>query len=590
MLYGIFVWPVIANDVDKHIQNLKDPNPEVRHAAADALKELKDARAVEPLIWALKDEDKWVRVKAAEALGLINDSSAVDPLIKALEDEDQLVRSSAIRALGQIQDPRAVDPLIHALKDEKSVVRGSAAYDLGYFKEPRAIDPLILALKDNDAHVRKGAACSLRNIGDTRAVDPLTQALEDNDAGVRAEAAYALGELNDSRAVDPLIQALKDENANVRRRAAYALGWIKDSKAVDPLIQALKDEDIGVRQEVASALKWLKVPIPTSLEGTNSISIQGIDLTLFPTVKISILINSTCAIEGFLEKSDFKIKEEGKDMVIDSVIFTGNASGLGLDLAFIFDNTGSMAKEADSMKSKVQGLVDQIRSTGMDARYSLVTFKDEESVRLAWTNDTSSFKKAVNNLAIEEGGDEPEVALDAIEAVISLGFRPTGQKVMVVITDASAHHKEDSSGFSNYTKEEVMEDLNKSGVILMTVSPIFEKNERYIDLKKIADERRSPWIDINSANFSLILDKISRIITGTYVIEYNATAMPPLTDYELLHSPRYRLATVSVDKPECAVANILATYREPPPKGWLPPRWLPPDPSLLKSPAPPPRS
>ncbi|HUV79436.1 MAG TPA: HEAT repeat domain-containing protein [Candidatus Bathyarchaeia archaeon] len=40
-------------------------------------------------------------------------------LIKALKDEDLHVRSRAARALGEIKDARAVEPLIQALKEEE---------------------------------------------------------------------------------------------------------------------------------------------------------------------------------------------------------------------------------------------------------------------------------------------------------------------------------------------------------------------------------------------------------------------------------------------------------------------------------------
>jgi HEAT repeat protein len=60
----------------------------IREAAAGALGDIGDKRAVEPLIGALSDDKTWVRRSAVEALGEIGDSRAVEPLIKALEDED----------------------------------------------------------------------------------------------------------------------------------------------------------------------------------------------------------------------------------------------------------------------------------------------------------------------------------------------------------------------------------------------------------------------------------------------------------------------------------------------------------------------
>jgi len=118
----------------------------VRSGAAKALGEIKDARAIDPLIAVLRDEDN-----AAEALGKIG-APAVEPLIVALRDEDWYVRENAAKALGETKDARAVKPLIEALGDQN--VRSNAAKALGKIKDVRAIAPLIAALEDEEQYFR----------------------------------------------------------------------------------------------------------------------------------------------------------------------------------------------------------------------------------------------------------------------------------------------------------------------------------------------------------------------------------------------------------------------------------------------------
>jgi len=143
----------------------------VRKAAAEALGEIKDSRAVEPLSAALKDSNEWVRWHAAEALGKIG-ASAVEPLIVALKDRDQKNAHRAVaEALGRIGTP-AVEPLIVALKDRDQNVRCAAAEALGKIKDARAVEPLIAALKDTD--VRARAAGALKDIGGTTALNAYT--------------------------------------------------------------------------------------------------------------------------------------------------------------------------------------------------------------------------------------------------------------------------------------------------------------------------------------------------------------------------------------------------------------------------------
>jgi HEAT repeat protein len=102
MLLAVFAMPAIADDVDTWIQDLNDTSPGVREAAAVALKELNDTRAIWPLIQALTDEDSYVRKNASIALGHLGDTRAVEPLIQALKDEDSTVRWYAAEALTKL--------------------------------------------------------------------------------------------------------------------------------------------------------------------------------------------------------------------------------------------------------------------------------------------------------------------------------------------------------------------------------------------------------------------------------------------------------------------------------------------------------
>ncbi|MFC1889677.1 HEAT repeat domain-containing protein, partial [Thermodesulfobacteriota bacterium] len=65
------------------------------------------------------------------------------------------------KSLREIKDDRAVKPLMNAVKDENSVVRENAARTLGRMKDDRAVKPLIGALKDENLVVRAGASTSL---------------------------------------------------------------------------------------------------------------------------------------------------------------------------------------------------------------------------------------------------------------------------------------------------------------------------------------------------------------------------------------------------------------------------------------------
>ncbi len=235
----VFAMPSVAVDVDRWIQDLKDPNPIVR-----------DTGAGESLTQTVMD---WqARGKAVRALGQLNNSD-VEPLIQALKYEDRMIRASAAMALGHLGDARAVGPLIQTLKDDEDwLVRTSSAEALGKLNDTRAIEPLIKAFKDEDSGVRLYAAEALAELNDTGAVDLLIQALKDEDPEVRYYAARALGKLHDPRALEPLTQTLNDENPEVRAGAAVALGYLGDIRAVEPLIQVLK-EDKSMQAQISAS-------------------------------------------------------------------------------------------------------------------------------------------------------------------------------------------------------------------------------------------------------------------------------------------------------------------------------------------------
>lgn len=104
-------------------------------AAASALGEIGDPRAVEPLIAALRDRDWGVRGEAAKALEKIDPNwpkseaakRQVPEFIAALRDRNS--REEAAKALGQIGDAKAVRALTSALRNEsdynRKEIRGS---------------------------------------------------------------------------------------------------------------------------------------------------------------------------------------------------------------------------------------------------------------------------------------------------------------------------------------------------------------------------------------------------------------------------------------------------------------------------------
>jgi len=206
-----------------------DKQEDVRIEVIQTLGEIGDERAVKPLVYALGDESLVVREKGASALGKLGRPEAEDALISALNSNTNLsIVCAIIEALGQIGDTRAVEPLIAFLNHKEAKIRECTAASLGKLRDTRAVESLIAALNDEQERVRWYAADSLGKIGDPVCVDSLIKLLSDTNARVRESAVTALGQIGNQQAIESLIKALQDADKRVAEQAAESLVNIKN--------------------------------------------------------------------------------------------------------------------------------------------------------------------------------------------------------------------------------------------------------------------------------------------------------------------------------------------------------------------------
>ncbi|MCS6871579.1 MAG: HEAT repeat domain-containing protein [Anaerolineae bacterium] len=128
-------------------------------------------------------------ITACEALGQLGDRSAVEPLIMIFRNlmQPAKVRLAAAEALLKLKSAPAVVTLLGALRRSEWQVRRNAAAVLGQLKAAWATEPLIQALKDPSPIVARTAAAALKNIGTSEAL----QAVKRFEAAQAAEAAAA---------------------------------------------------------------------------------------------------------------------------------------------------------------------------------------------------------------------------------------------------------------------------------------------------------------------------------------------------------------------------------------------------------------
>ncbi|HEY9736768.1 MAG TPA: HEAT repeat domain-containing protein [Trichocoleus sp.] len=211
-------------------------------AEAGQIRRLEADKDIPALVAILQKEEAFAE-NAAEALGNIGDSNAVEPLITALKtSEDSDIRRESAIALGKLQDSQAADPLIASLKDDDIRVQTSAkeALKLLAAKDAKVVDKLLPAFKEDDGDARS----ALVTIGGP-AVKALAPLLDNPD--LRSRTASVLGDMNDPLAIEPLTPYLVNwEFGPTVGPALEKLGWEpeKDTDKVHLWVALRRGEDL----------------------------------------------------------------------------------------------------------------------------------------------------------------------------------------------------------------------------------------------------------------------------------------------------------------------------------------------------------
>ena len=113
------------------------------------------------------------------------------------------------------------------------------------------------------------------------------------------------------------------------------------------------------------------------------------------------------------------------------------------DIVVAMDTTGSMGPYIDDMRRLTGQFAAKLCASGVDYRLALIDYGDlklNEPLNVhPFTSDVADFRGHLDDLRAAGGGDEPESSLDAIEQALDLAYRDTAQRVVILITDASAH-------------------------------------------------------------------------------------------------------------------------------------------------------
>lgn len=155
---------------------LKETNTATRMAVLEVIKAIGHTHAG-AVVGLLEDENEDIRVYACELLGSMKMVDTLPDLIRCLAEENQNVRNAAAVALGEFEDERAVTALLNALHDNQWIVF-SAIYGLGKTQHKSAIEPLLDLFRNGDEEVSMAACEVLLDFEDPSVPDSVCEILK----------------------------------------------------------------------------------------------------------------------------------------------------------------------------------------------------------------------------------------------------------------------------------------------------------------------------------------------------------------------------------------------------------------------------
>ncbi|MEN2985486.1 MAG: HEAT repeat domain-containing protein, partial [Thermodesulfovibrionaceae bacterium] len=291
----------VGFDYLKIVPLLKDPNANVRAAAAKTLGQLQAKEAIPALLESLNDEE-WVVFYVLQALTNLQAQEAIENIGELLLNTDSvLIKYEAIETLGKIGTEKAIEPLMKyftvATKDEKreiiKALIGVGKIPIDYDLKDEILSILTDEDWDNKLIALKGV--ELTNLKEATPIiieeagkldplcfdyeekiyylektllsidseDELINLLEKNKLKYRAKAftIKILGKLRSRKAVPILIKLLEDVKRDIRVASAQALGEIGGEEVILPLIKrSVDDSDANVRKAAIQALGVVRDP------------------------------------------------------------------------------------------------------------------------------------------------------------------------------------------------------------------------------------------------------------------------------------------------------------------------------------------
>lgn len=218
----------------------------------------------------------------------LQQAGKVPELIKALSyRKDPDIGRAAARALGELGDPRAIPALGAALQGKSDHIREAAALALSQIDHEQARETLLKALENPQASVRVAAIAGVGATGDARMIKPLLSIVASHDREAYEHALQSLGNIGKTLAhseretliVEPLGVLLSENRAAPLREPGHEtlewLGWQPEVDEILPSEAEVKQERKRFHLAILKTLDALEWTPDTSSLGADYCIMKG---------------------------------------------------------------------------------------------------------------------------------------------------------------------------------------------------------------------------------------------------------------------------------------------------------------------------
>ncbi|XP_028169127.1 hemicentin-1-like isoform X2 [Ostrinia furnacalis] len=195
-------------------------------------------------------------------------------------------------------------------------------------------------------------------------------------------------------------------------------------------------------------------------------------------------------------------------------------------LTFVIDDTGSMSNDIEQVKHGVKLVFDTVLSSNRSQidNFILVTFNDPGTQLRTVTKNEDEFKRALESIYVNGGGDCPELSMAGIELALTQSLPGSN---LYVLTDASAKDLDLLDKVKNLASKKFAQV-----VFLLTGRCGSDDDPGYQAYHKLSDATNGQVFHMTKDNVGKILAYVAETVSSRKTV-VTKTTFPPGYDHDL---------------------------------------------------------